>query len=165
MIIIQNGKEISAIIVTDDYLCYKEPKNPNNFFLILIFKELFEFETSEELQHWKTETILRTVRASTFSLRSHKDPFSFFTALPRRSDQKISMKSYLILPKLRRTRKTFLKLILRHEQNRTRNTFSEKTIKFRLHNVYTFFGPFNHPRRLLRGWHLFPFHPVENLYQ
>ena len=33
------GREISAIIVTDDYLCYKEPKSLYNFFLILIFNE------------------------------------------------------------------------------------------------------------------------------
>ena len=45
---IQSGREISAIIVTDDYLCYKEPKIPFNFFLILIFNELFKFETSDE---------------------------------------------------------------------------------------------------------------------
>ena len=31
-IFIQGGREISAIIVTDDYLCYKEPKSPYNFF-------------------------------------------------------------------------------------------------------------------------------------
>ena len=37
---IQGGREISAIIVTDDYLCYKEPESPYNFFLILIFNEL-----------------------------------------------------------------------------------------------------------------------------
>ena len=47
---IQNGREISDIIVTHDYLCYKEPKIPLNFFLILIFNELFKFETSEEWQ-------------------------------------------------------------------------------------------------------------------
>ena len=29
--------------------------------------------------------------------------------------------------------------------------FSEKTIKFRPHIVYKFFGPFNRPRRLLKG--------------
>ena len=53
----------------------------------------------------------RTAHA-TFSLRSHKDPFAFFTALPRHSDQKISMKCYLILCKLHRTLKIFLKIIL-----------------------------------------------------
>ena len=45
-------KGISVIIVTDDYLCYKEPKSPYNFFfLILIFNELFKFKTSDEWQH------------------------------------------------------------------------------------------------------------------
>ena len=29
---IQGGRKISAIIVTDRYLCYKEPKSPYNFF-------------------------------------------------------------------------------------------------------------------------------------
>ena len=49
---IQGVREISAIIVTDDYLCYKEPKSPYNFFfLILIFNELFKFKTSDEQQH------------------------------------------------------------------------------------------------------------------
>ena len=33
---IQCIREISAIIVTDDYLCYKELKRPYNFFPILI---------------------------------------------------------------------------------------------------------------------------------
>ena len=42
---------MSAIIVTDDYLCYKEPKSPYNFF-ILIFNELFKFKTSDEWQRW-----------------------------------------------------------------------------------------------------------------
>ena len=32
---IQDGWEISAIIVTDDYLCYKEPKSPYNLFVII----------------------------------------------------------------------------------------------------------------------------------
>ena len=40
---------------------------------------------------------------STFSLHSHRYPFAFFTALLRHSDQKISMKCYLILRKLHRT--------------------------------------------------------------
>ena len=87
----------------------------------------------------KTRSILWTVRASTFSLRSHKDPFAFFTVLSRCSDHKISMKFYLILRKLHR---------------------KGKTIKFRPHAIYNFFGPFNCPRRLFKGWHLFPFHPV-----
>ena len=45
---IQGGREISVIIVTDDYLCYKKPKSPYNFFLILIFNELFKFKTSDQ---------------------------------------------------------------------------------------------------------------------
>ena len=48
---IQDGREISVIIVTDDYLCYKESKSPYNFFLILVFNELFKFKTSDEWQH------------------------------------------------------------------------------------------------------------------
>ena len=47
-IYIQGGREISAIIVTDDCLCYKEPKSPYNFFVVLIFNELFTFKTSDE---------------------------------------------------------------------------------------------------------------------
>ena len=48
---LQCGEEISAIIVTDDYLWYKEPNSTYNFFLILIFNELFKFQTSDEWQH------------------------------------------------------------------------------------------------------------------
>ena len=48
------GREISAIILTFDFLCYKEPKSPYNFFLILIFNKLFKIKTSDEWQHWKT---------------------------------------------------------------------------------------------------------------
>ena len=46
----EDGREISVIILTDDYLHYKEPKIPLNFFLILMFNELFKFETSDEWQ-------------------------------------------------------------------------------------------------------------------
>ena len=31
---IQGGREINAIIVTDDYLLYKEPESPYNFFFL-----------------------------------------------------------------------------------------------------------------------------------
>ena len=48
---IQDGREISVIIVSEDYLCYKEPKSPYKCFLILIFYELFKFKTSDEWQH------------------------------------------------------------------------------------------------------------------
>ena len=51
---LQDEREISAIIVTNDYLCYKEPKSPYNFFLVLIFNKLFTFKTSDEWQHSKT---------------------------------------------------------------------------------------------------------------
>ena len=47
----QDGKGINAIIVTDDFLCYKEPKSPYNFLIILIINELFKFRTSDERQH------------------------------------------------------------------------------------------------------------------
>ena len=32
MFLIQSGREVSDIVVTEDYLCYKEPKSPDNFF-------------------------------------------------------------------------------------------------------------------------------------
>ena len=103
---IQDGREISAIIVTDDYLCYKEPKSPNNFFLILIYNELsLKFRTNGNIE--RRRALLWTVRATTFRLRSHKDPIAFLTAMPRRSDQKISLKCYFILRKLHRTSKIF----------------------------------------------------------
>ena len=50
--------------------------------------------------------------------------------------------------------------------------FSEKTIKFRPRIVciyiyiyiyiylFIYIGPLNRPQRLLKGWHLFPFHTV-----
>ena len=46
--LLQGGREISAITVTEDYLCSKEAKIPHNFFLILIFNELFKFKISDE---------------------------------------------------------------------------------------------------------------------
>ena len=50
--LLEGGREISAIIVTDDYyLSNEEPKSPYKFFLILIFNELFNFKTSDERQH------------------------------------------------------------------------------------------------------------------
>ena len=44
-------RDIRAVIVTDDYLCYKELKSPYNVFLILVFNELFTFKTLDEWQH------------------------------------------------------------------------------------------------------------------
>ena len=61
----------------------------------------------------RREALLWTGRKSNSCLRSHTDPFAFSTVLPRLSKQKISMKFYLILRKLDRTRKIFLKIILR----------------------------------------------------
>ena len=40
---VQGVREI-IIIVMDNYLIYKEPKSPYNFFLSLIFNELFTFK-------------------------------------------------------------------------------------------------------------------------
>ena len=37
-------RKISVITGTDDYLCYKGPKSPYNFFLILIFNKLFSLK-------------------------------------------------------------------------------------------------------------------------
>ena len=48
---IQGGREISTIIVTEDYLCYNEPKSSYKFFLILIFNELSKYKISDERQH------------------------------------------------------------------------------------------------------------------
>ena len=48
---IQCVREIRAIILTDNHLCYKEPKSPCNFFFTSIFNELFTFKTSDERQH------------------------------------------------------------------------------------------------------------------
>ena len=60
----------------------------------------------------RRRALLWTVRVTTFRLRSHKDHFAFFTALPQWSDQKLRMKCYLILHKLHGTRKIILKIIL-----------------------------------------------------
>ena len=82
------------------------------FFLFLYLSNYLslKFRTNGNVErrwalHW-------TVRATTFRLRSHKDPFAFFTVLPQRSDQKIKMKCYLILRKQHRTRKILLRIIL-----------------------------------------------------
>ena len=48
---IQSGSKVSVIMVTDDYLCYEEPKSSYNFFLDLIFNELLNFKTLDEWQH------------------------------------------------------------------------------------------------------------------
>ena len=48
---IQGVREISTVIVTVDYLCYKEQKSPYNFFSYFNIYELFKFKTSDEWQH------------------------------------------------------------------------------------------------------------------
>ena len=88
---IQDVREISVIIITDDYLYYKQPKSSYNFFLVLIFNELYKFKTLDNGNIERRGALLWTLRTSTFSLRNHTDPFAFFTALPWLSDQKISM--------------------------------------------------------------------------
>ena len=51
---------------------YKEPKSPYNFFFhILIFNELFKFKIRTNGNIERRRALLWTVRASTFSLRSH----------------------------------------------------------------------------------------------
>ena len=88
---IQIGREISAIIETDDYLRYKKTKQLTNYLSL-------KLRTNGNIE--RRELFPCTLRTSTFSSRSHKDPFGFFTTLPRRSDQKMSMKWYLFLPEL-----------------------------------------------------------------
>ena len=99
--VIQSEREISAIIVIDHYLCYKEPKSPYNFFLLFQYLTNYlslKLRTNGNIE--RRRAILWTTRASTFSLRSHKNPFAIVTALPRCSDPKIRMKCYLNLRKL-----------------------------------------------------------------
>ena len=66
----------------------KGTKNPYNFFLILIFIELFNFKTSDEWQHWKTGSSSLDCKDINLFLRSYIDPFAFSTVLPRLSAQK-----------------------------------------------------------------------------
>ena len=107
----QSGREISTIIVTDGYLCYKEPKSPYNVFLIFIFTELFNLKlrTPDNIE-WRV-ALLSNGRISTSCLWSHTDPFGFSTVLglPWLSDQKISMFCYMILRKIHHTSKILLK--------------------------------------------------------
>ena len=103
---------MSAIIVTDDYLSYKDQKVIAIFFPILTFNVLFKFKTGL-MATVKDGELFSGLWTLTFSLRSHIDPFAFFTALPRLSDQKIRMKFYFILRKQQRTSKILLTIILR----------------------------------------------------
>ena len=86
---IQSIKEISIIIVTDDYVIRNE--KILTIFFILIFNELLNLKLRTNGNIERRGALLWTVRASTFSLRSHRDLFAFVRALPRLSDQKISI--------------------------------------------------------------------------
>ena len=101
-----------SFIVTDDYLCYKEPKSPYNFFLFIYLTNYLSLKLRTNGNIVRRGPLLRTVRTSTFNLWSHSDPIAFFTTLPRVSDQKMSLKYYFILRKLHGTSKIFLKIIL-----------------------------------------------------
>ena len=91
----------------------RNQKYLRTIFLFLLFNELLNLKLRTNFNIERRRCLLWTVRALTFTLRRHGDLFAFFTALPRRSDQKIRIKYYLILRKLHRTRKMFLKIILR----------------------------------------------------
>ena len=87
---IQGGREISAIIVTDDYLRFKEPKTPYNFFLFQYLTNYLSLKLRTNENTERRGALLWTERTSTFCLRSHRDPFAFFKALARFSDQRIN---------------------------------------------------------------------------
>ena len=64
--------------------------NERSFFL---FQYLTNYLSSKLRTNWNNErrgALLWTERASTFCLRSHRDPFAFFKALAWFSDQKIN---------------------------------------------------------------------------
>ena len=73
----QDDREISAIIVTDNYLCYKEPKSPYNFFLILILTNYLRLKLQTNGNIERRVALLCSGRTSTSCLRSHTDPFAF----------------------------------------------------------------------------------------
>ena len=50
--------------------------------IMRIFNELFKFKTSDEWQHWKMASSSLYCKDINLRLRSHKDLFAFFTALP-----------------------------------------------------------------------------------
>ena len=62
---IQGVREIGAVIVTDDYLCYKEQKSLYNLFHILIFT--LKLRTNGNIE--RRVDLLWIGRTSTFSLR------------------------------------------------------------------------------------------------
>ena len=79
---VQGVREISVIIVADNYLWYNETRIPYNFFfLILIFKELFTFKTRMNNNIERRGALLCTGRKSNCYLRSHTDPFAVSTGV------------------------------------------------------------------------------------
>ena len=86
--------------------------NEHSFFLFQYLTNYLSLKLRTSENNERPGALLWTESASIFCLRSPKDPFGFFIALPRSSDQKISMKCYLILCKLHRTRKIIFKIIL-----------------------------------------------------
>ena len=83
------------------------------FFLILIFNELFTFKSSDEWQHLKMGSSTLELGGNQTVVYAVRQSPLLSLVLPRLSDQKICMKCYLILRKLHRTCKVFLKIILR----------------------------------------------------
>ena len=74
---IEGGSKISAIIVTDDYLCYKEPKSSSKCFLILNLTNYLslKFRTNGNIE--RRGDLLWTGRKSSSCLRSQTDPLCF----------------------------------------------------------------------------------------
>ena len=88
----QSVREIRAIIVTDNYLCYRYQKVlATFFFLILIFNELLRLKLRMNDNIERLGALLWTGRKPKCCLCSHTDRFAFSTVLPRLSDQKIIM--------------------------------------------------------------------------
>ena len=73
----QGVREISAINVNDDYLCYKEQKSPYNFFHILIFTNYLRLKLRTNGNIERRVDLLWTGRILTCCLCSHTDPLAF----------------------------------------------------------------------------------------
>ena len=121
-------KFICPWVTTSEHLCSHKTILLNKWFLSSMFDESrrivlsnkfiiarvdFSAAIFNQLVEGAVKFYICTVRTSTFSLRSVRVPFAFFTALPWCCDRKIRKKLYLILRKLHRTRKIFLKIMLR----------------------------------------------------